>query len=214
MADEPVPIRVVLADDHEVVREGVRSVLAGQADIEVVAEAADGQAAVRAVAEHRPDVAIVDVTMPGLNGMAAAQQIAALGLGTKVIALSMHAERPFIAGMLAAGAHGYLLKNTAARELAEAIRAVVRGETFLSPQATDVLETGEGAGGAAELTPRERDVLRMLAEGKSSKEIAEVLFVSVRTVEAYRAQIMDKLNIRTVAGLTKFAIRHGLSSVE
>lgn len=213
MAAEVGSIRVVLADDHEVVREGVRSVLTAHADIRIVAEAADGEAAIRAVTEHRPDVAVMDVTMPDLNGMAAAQQVAALGLGTKVIALSMHTERPFIAGMLDAGAKGYLLKNTAAKELAEAIRAVMRGETFLSPQAADVLERGDG-GGAAGLTPRERDVLRMLAEGKSSKEIAEVLFVSVRTVEAYRAQLMDKLNIRSVAGLTKFAIRHGLSGVE
>ena len=207
-------IRVLLADDHDMVRAGIRSVLAAHDGLEVVAEVEDGPAAVRAVAQFRPDIAILDVTMPGLNGIAATEQIRALGLGTKVIGLSMHSERQFVDGMMTAGAAGYLLKNTAARELNDAIAAVMRGESYLSRQAAEALESPQQGRGAGELSPREREVLQLLAEGKSSKEIAEVLFLSTRTVETYRAQIMDKLNIRSIAGLTKYAVRHGLTAME
>ena len=209
-------VRVVLADDHDMVRAGIRSVLAAQDGLEVVAEVEDGDAAVRAVEQLRPDIAILDVTMPGLNGIAATEKIRALGGATKVIGLSMHAERQFIDGMLAAGASGYLLKNTAARELNDAVTAVMQGGTYLSRQAAEVLESPapRPQGGPEQLSPREREVLQLLAEGKSSKEIAEQLFLSSRTVETYRAQIMDKLNIRTIAGLTKYAVRHGLTEME
>jgi DNA-binding NarL/FixJ family response regulator len=198
------------------VRAGIRSVLAAQDGLEVVAEVEDGPAAVRAVAQFRPDIAILDVTMPGLNGIAATEQIRALGVTTKVIGLSMHSERQFIDGMLAAGASGYLLKNTAARELNDAIAAVMHGGTYLSRQAAEVLESPapRPEAGPVQLSPREREVLQLLAEGKSSKEIADQLFLSSRTVETYRAQIMDKLGIRTIAGLTKYAVRHGLTAME
>jgi DNA-binding NarL/FixJ family response regulator len=207
-------IRVLLADDHDMVRAGIRSVLAAHDGLEVVAEVEDGHAAVRAVAESRPDIAILDVTMPGLNGIAATRQILAMGLGTKVLGLSMHTERQFIDGMLKAGASGYLLKNTAARELTDAIATVMGGETYLSRQAAEVLGAGQAAQAPTELTAREQEVLKLLAEGHSNKEIGDRLFLSTRTVETYRAQIMDKLDIRTIAGLTKYAVRHGLTAVE
>jgi DNA-binding NarL/FixJ family response regulator len=207
-------IRILLADDHDMVRAGIRSVLAAHGGLEVVAEVEDGHAAVRAAAEQRPDIAILDVTMPGLNGIDATRQIIAMDLGAKVIGLSMHTERQFIDRMIKAGASGYLLKNTAARELPDAIAAVMRGETYLSRQAADVLESDDGTDGAAELSSRETEVLKLLAEGLSSKEIADALFLSARTVETYRGQIMDKLGIRTVAGLTKYAVRRGLTTTD
>jgi two-component system, NarL family, response regulator NreC len=206
-------VRILLADDHDMVRAGIRSVLATQPDLEVVAEADDGDAAVIAAGAHRPDVAILDITMPGRNGVAATKEILGLGHGTRIIALSMHCDRQFITAMLSAGASGYLLKNTAERELIPAIRAVLAGETWLSPQATEVLAS-TCADGEALLTDREREVLALLANGKSSKEIADSLFISARTVETYRAQIMDKLDIRTIAGLTKYAVRHGLTTMQ
>ena len=210
-------VRIVLADDHDMVRAGIRSVLSTQPDVEIVAEADNGVAAVEAAELHRPDVAILDITMPGLNGVSATQRILSLGAGTKVIALSMHAEAQFVTSMLAAGASAYLLKNTAARELVAALRAVMRGETYLSPKAAEVVPHEERAAACAKsagLTDREREVLQLLAEGKSSKEIADALSLGTRTVETYRAQIMDKLNIRSVAGLTKYALRHGISPMQ
>ena len=209
-------VTVVLADDHDMVRAGIRSVRSSPPEVVGVPEADNGAAAVEAAARHRPDVAILDITMPGLNGVSATQRILALGAGTKVIGLSMHAEAQFVTSMLNAGASGYLLKNTAARELVEALRAVMRGETYLSTKAAEVVPK-EGRAAAerfAGLTDREREVLQLLAEGKSSKEIADALSLGTRTVETYRAQIMDKLNIRSVAGLTKYALRHGISPMQ
>jgi len=208
------PIRILLADDHDMVRAGIRSVLSARAGFEVVAEVEDGAAAVRAAEQHAPDVAILDVTMPVLNGIAATERILAMGKGTRVIGLSMHTDRQFIDGMLRAGASAYLLKNTAARELNDAIAAVMAGTIYLSPPAAEVLESHDKGGKAGDLSPREREVLQLLAAGKSSKEIADALFLSVRTVETYRGQIMDKLNIRTIAGLTKYALRQGLTPME
>jgi DNA-binding NarL/FixJ family response regulator len=209
-------VRVVLADDHDMVRAGIRSVLSTQPDVDVVAEAENGPAAVEAAQRYRPDVAILDITMPGLNGVSATQRILAIGGGTRVIALSMHAEAQFVTSMLDAGASAYLLKNTAARELVTALRAVMRGETYLSPKAAELVPRTEraSAGRLPGLTDREREVLQLLAEGKSSKEIADALSLGTRTVETYRAQIMAKLNIRSVAGLTKYALRHGISPIE
>lgn len=207
-------IRIVLADDHDMVRAGIRSVLSTQRDVDIVAEADNGVAAVEAVQRLRPEVAILDITMPGLSGVSATERILSLGTGTKVIALSMHAEKQFVTSMLEAGASAYLLKNTAARELVTALRAVVRGDTYLSPKAAEVAPAPAGPAAGPQLTAREREVLQLLAEGKSSKEIADVLFLGTRTVETYRVQIMDKLGIRTVAGLTKYAVRHGLSEIQ
>jgi DNA-binding NarL/FixJ family response regulator len=207
-------VTVLLADDHDMVRAGIRSVLSHQPDVRVVAEVDNGFAAVEAAAQHRPDVAIMDITMPGLSGVSATEQILALGTGTKVIALSMHNEAQFVTSMLAAGASAYLLKNTAARELVMALRAVLRGERYLSPKAAAVVPPPDQRKRPGDLTDREREVLQLLAEGKASKEIADILCLSTRTVEAYRVQIMDKLNIRTVPGLTKYAILHGLTVIQ
>jgi len=206
-------VTVLLADDHDMVRAGIRSVLSRQADVKIVAEADNGPAAVEAAARTKPDVAIVDITMPGLSGVAVAEKILSMKVGTKVIALSMHSEPQFVSSMLAAGASAYLLKNTAARELVHALRAVLKGERYLSAKAAAAAQSSDLTPGTAVLSDREREVLRLLAEGKSSKEIADVLSLSPRTVEQYRVQIMDKLNIRTVAGLTKYAVLHGLTAI-
>jgi two-component system, NarL family, response regulator LiaR len=207
-------VTVLLADDHDMVREGIRRVLSTQRDVEVVGEVEDGLAAVAAVERLRPDVVFLDITMPALNGVSAAQRITALGGPTKVIALSMHVEAEFVSSMLAAGASGYLLKNTAARELVTALRAVLRGDTYLSPKAAEVAPQTERSHRPRVLSDREREVLQLLAEGKSNKEIADVLRLGTRTVETHRAQIMEKLGVRSVAALTKYAIRHGLSPME
>lgn len=214
-------IRILLADDHKIMRAGLRSLLEKEHDMKVVAEASQGRTAVRLAREHSPDVAIIDITMPDLNGVEAAHQILSENPNIKVVALSMHSDEQFIAGMLKAGASGYLLKDCAAEELCQAIRAVMAGETYLSPRiASIVVEdyrrdlTRDELEHVTELTSREREVLQLVAEGQTSKRIAEQLHVSVKTVEAHRQQIMDKLNIRTVAGLTKYAIRKGITSIQ
>ena len=214
-------IRIVLADDHEIVREGLRSLLEKEKGMQVVAEAEDGRAAVDLTRELRPDVVIMDITMPGLNGVEATRTIVGEELGTRVIALSMHSGRKFMSAVLKAGASGYLLKECAVSELVRAIRCVTGGKVYLSPQITEAVvddyvryvPTSKSESRDA-LTPREREVLQLVAEGRTTKEIAGELHVSVKTVEAHRAQIMEKLNIHNVAGLTKFAIHEGLTSPE
>ena len=214
-------IKILLADDHKIMRAGLRSLLEKEHDMEVVAEASQGRNAVRLAREHAPDIVIIDITMPDLNGVEAARQILSETPGIKVVALSMHSDEQFIAGMLKAGASGYLLKDCAAEELCHAIRAVMAGETYLSPKiASIVVEdyrrdlSRDELEHVTELTAREKEVLQLVAEGQTSKKIAEQLCVSVKTVEAHRQQIMDKLNIRTVAGLTKYAIRKGITSIQ
>lgn len=219
--------RILLADDHEVVRTGLRRVLEGMGSVELAGEASDGREAVRLAEQLKPDLVIMDISMPELNGVEATRQIVALSPQIKVIILSMHPDRQYVSEALRAGACGYVLKNVATRELATAVTAALSGKTFLSPKIQEVVvqhfvrgEPGSssaqpaGQTRAATLTPREREVLQLLAEGKSNKEIAARLFVSVKTVEAHRAQIMDKLDIRTVAELTKYAIRQGLTTLE
>jgi len=214
-------IKILLVDDHRIMRAGLRSLLEKESDMKVVAEASDGRTAVRLVREVTPDVVIIDITMPDLNGVEATHQILAESPNVKVLALSMHSDEQFVAGMLKAGASGYLLKDCASEELCQAIRAVIGGETYLSPRiASIVVEdyrrelSKEQLTKAPELTAREREVLQLVAEGETSKRIAQRLHVSVKTVEAHRQQIMDKLNIHTVAGLTKYAIRKGITSVQ
>ena len=214
-------IRIVLADDHHIVRDGLRSLLEEQGDMEVIAEAENGRDAVALAAELRPDVVVMDVGMPDLNGMEATRQVLKRARGTRVVALSMHSDRRFVAGMLEAGASGYVIKDAAFEELARAIRAVVDGRTFLCPAVAGVVvgdylnrrAAGEPAP-ARPLTPREREVLQLLAEGSATKQIAARLGVSVKTVETHRSRIMAKLNIRSVAELTKYAIREGLTSLD
>ena len=213
-------VTILIADDHKILREGLRSLLEKQSGFAVIAEAEDGLAAFEGVRKHKPNIAILDIGMPGLNGIEVTRKIRSEMAETKVIALSMHADRRFVMGVLEAGANGYLLKDSAFAELVTAVTAVARGKTYLSPSIAETvvrssLEKSDPKGQTAMalLTGREREVLQMIAEGKSTKEIAFKLFVSTKTVETHRKQIMDKLNIRTVAGLTKYAIREGLTSL-
>jgi two-component system response regulator NreC len=213
-------MKVVLADDHRMMRDGLRAVLE-RAGVEVVGEAANGHEAIAEVKRLRPEVLVVDITMPELNGIDATRRVTAELPGVKVIALSMNSDRRYVIAMLEAGAAGYLLKNSASDELLNALAVVARGETYLSPAiAGSVVEqaVGRAPSGRREaerpLSVREREVLQLIAEGKSSKGIAATLEIAVTTVETHRRQIMDKLNLRTVAELTKYAIREGLTSAE
>ncbi|MEW6002608.1 MAG: response regulator transcription factor [Nitrospirota bacterium] len=214
-------IKVMLADDHKIVREGLRKLLEKYPDIQVIAEAEDGRKAMQFCKELLPDVLIMDIAMPGLNGIEATRQIVAENQGIKVIALSMHSDRRFVMEMLKAGALGYLLKDCAFEEMVQAIRSVTRNRTYLSPMLTDTvikdyvrLFSKNEFSVFSILTPREREVLQLLSEGKTTRQIAIDLKVSVKTVETYRQRIMDKLGIYSIAGLTKYAIREGLTSPE
>jgi two-component system response regulator NreC len=213
-------IKVLIADDHQIMREGLRTMLEKDPDMEVMGEAEDGRTLMKMLRELTPDVIIMDVTMPDLNGIEATRHITHEFPAVKVIALSMHDNRRFVINMLKSGASGYLIKDCAFRELADAIRLVVtKNKTFLSPGITDVVVNHYVTGPALDslvyaiLTPREREVLQLIAEGKTSKQIAECLYVSVKTVECHRHQLMQKLGKRNVAELTKFAIREGIIAV-
>lgn len=209
----------MIADDHQIMREGLRSLLEKEADIKVLGEAEDGRMIQRMARELKPDVIIMDVAMPDLNGIEATRQIIAELPAVKIIALSMHDDRRFVLNMLKAGAAGYMLKDCAFQELAKAIRVVMSHRTFLSPEVADIvvkdyLSTTKPAESSAFnlLSPREREVLQLIAEGKTSALIGESLHISVKTVETHRQQIMVKLKLRSVAELTKYAIREGLTS--
>jgi DNA-binding NarL/FixJ family response regulator len=214
-------IRIVLADDHDVVRAGIRGILDRHAGMEVIGEAANGRATVEIARDLRPHVVVMDIAMPELNGLEATRQIVATDVGVKVIILSMHSSRQFVSEALKAGASGYLLKNNAMHELAPAIEVVAGGKVYLSPAVADVVvedyvrHVSDPAQPVSNpLSQREREVLQLLAEGKTSKEIANALKLGTKTVDSHRAQIMDKLGIRTVAELTKFAIREGLTQLD
>ena len=214
-------IRILLADDHKIVRNGLRTLIGKEAGMEVIGEAENGRKALKMAEKIRPNVVIMDVTMPDMNGIEAARKIVTEVPGVKVIALSMHSDRRFVLGMLEAGASGYLMKDCAFDELAKAVRSVATGQTYLSPSIADVLVKGyldkvneKISAARSPLTEREREILQLLAEGRSSKEIAAHLGVSVKTVETHRRNMMQKLNMRSVAELTKYAIREGLISVE
>ena len=214
-------IRILLADDHKITRQGLRSLLEKQDDMEVVAEAEEGRTAVRLAREFSPHIVIMDVSMPDLNGVEATRQIVERTPDVRVIALSMHSDSLFVTEMLKSGASGYLLKDCAFEELTLAIRAVVDGKTYLSPSISGVVVddylhrlSKTAYAGPDVLTNREREVLQLMAEGKSTKRIALELHISAKTVETHRRQIMNKLDIHTVAELTKYAIRKGLTSLE
>ncbi len=216
-------IRILLADDHGIVRNGLRSLIEKQANSEmkVIAEAENGRIAVQLASELRPDIIIMDVSMPDLNGMEASRQILDKHPGIKILGLSMHSNRRFVADMLSAGVCGYMLKESLFDELILAIRTIMTGDTYLSPRITGVviedyisrLAKGETSHSDV-LTGREREVLQLLAEGKSTKQIAGQLHVSVKTIESNRRQIMNKLGIDSIAELTKYAIREGLTSLD
>lgn len=214
---------VLLADDHKVIREGLRNLIEQQSDMEVVGEASDGRDAIDLCEQLRPNVVVMDVAMPDLNGIEATRHIAKECPSTHVLALSMHADRHYAAGMLGAGAAGYVLKDCAFDELADAIRTVSDGGRYLSREIEgvvlrDYVERLSGESGDSSvftiLTDREREVLQLVAEGQTTKKIASDLHVSVKTIESHRQNIMDKLEIRSIAELTKYAIREGLTSLD
>jgi DNA-binding NarL/FixJ family response regulator len=214
-------VRIVIADDHKLMREGLASLLRQERDIEVVAQANNGREAVQLCEKHRPDVVVMDVSMPDLNGIDATRQILDRAHRTRVIALSMHNDRQFVAEMFRAGARGYLLKDSAFEELASAIRTVANNETYIAPKIRgfsreECLGPDEKPRPltSARLSEREREVLQLIAEGKTTKEIAANLFLSAKTVETHRQHLMDKLEIHSVAELTKFAIRAGLTTLD
>jgi len=213
-------IKVMLADDHHIVREGLRGLLEKQSDMQVVGEAQNGREAVRLCRQLRPDIVVMDISMPDLNGIDAARQILDEVEKVKVIALSMHSDEHFVEGMLRAGVKGYLLKDCASEELIQCIHTVSSGRIYLSPTITPMIvrefvnpTRGDATSTIAELSGREREVLQMIAEGRATKEIADSLFISVKTVESHRKNIMKKTDLHTVADLVKYAIRNGLTSI-
>ena len=205
-------LRILLADDHPIVRQGVR-VLLEREGFEIVGEATDGREAVELAQQTKPDVAVLDLTMPRLNGLDAGRELLRNGDTLNVILLTMHTEAHQVAAALRAGVRGYVLKTQAAEDLVRAIQEIVTGRIFLSPTVSTVVVNGYLSGEKAPpdpLAPRERQVLQLVAEGRTSKEIAVVLGVSVKTAESYRAQVMEKLDIHDTAGLVRYAIRRGL----
>src|SRR5688572_22712449 len=210
------PIRVLLADDHTLVRAGIRGLLASLAGVEVIGEAGDGHEALRLAETLRPDVLLLDIGMPGMNGLEAAARLAKLDPAIRVIILSMHMSEEYVLQALRAGAAGYLLKGADVAELQVAVRAVARGETYLSPAVSKrvvddyVSRTSGATDPLAVLTSRQREILQLVAEGNTSKEIASSLGLSYRTVEAHRNQMMKRLDVHDVTGLVRFAVRVGL----
>ena len=214
-------IRILIADDHSIVREGLKALVEKEPGIEVIAEATNGFEALDLVKKHAPDIVIMDVAMPDLNGIEATRQLTARDPSIKIIALSMHSDRRFVIEMLRAGAMAFMLKDSAFEELVVAIRNVHKGRTFLSSAIMDVVVTdyvrnlgGTDSPAYSQLSDRERQVLKLLAEGKSVKEIGYTLDVSAKTVETHRLNIRDKLGISSLAELTKFAIREGITTLD
>jgi DNA-binding NarL/FixJ family response regulator len=219
-------MRVLIADDHELVRSGIRLVLQQIDETIEVLEAADGRAAIEMARRHAPDICLLDISMPELNGIDAIPQLRRAAPAMKILVLTMHGAKDYVSSALQAGAQGYLLKDAAVEELADAIRALQQGRPYLGRQVADALLTEfarqapgpagspRGTDEAPLLTPRQREVLQRIAEGRSTREIAEGLHLSVKTVETHRAELMRRLGIHDVAGLTRYAIRHGLIRVD
>lgn len=214
------PLRVLLADDHALFRAGMRALLAGLPDVEVVAEAKEGREALALVESEKPDVVLIDIAMAGMNGLEATSRITKTFPRVKVIILSMHATEAYVLEALRAGAAGYLIKDADTEELALALKAVRRGETYLSPPVSRhvideyVRRTGGETNLTDSLSPRQREVLQLIAEGNSTKDIANILNLSVKTVDTHRTQLMERLDIHDVAGLVRFAIRSGIATPE
>jgi len=213
-------VRVLLADDHALVRAGIRALLEGLEGVVVVAEAGNGGEVLELARKHRPDIVLLDISMPGIGGLEASAQLKQELPEVRVVMLSMHANEEYVLQALRAGASGYMLKDSATAELELALQAVMQGETYLSPRISKqmvegyVQRVGAEQPAADHLTPRQRQVLQLIAEGLSTKEIAYRLELSVKTVETHRAQLMERLQIRDIAGLVKYAIRSGLVSSE
>ena len=218
-----MPIRIVLCDDHQIIREGLRSLLEKQPDMSVVGEALNGIGAIKLVSEKKPDIVILDIAMPEMNGIAAARRIFEDHPKVKILALSMHSDHHFVTEMLEAGASGYMLKDSAFGELTNAIRTIISGGLFISPHiAGNVLEEFARRAKPGRLTrrhvvqlsQREKEILQLISEGHSTKEIASKINVSVKTVETHRQHIMQKVGAHNVAALTKYAVREGITSLE
>jgi RNA polymerase sigma factor (sigma-70 family) len=215
-------IRVLVADDHAIIREGLRVMLGNQLDMEVVGIAANGREAIRLVDEVEPDVALMDISMPELNGIEAIQQMLPRHPHLNVVVLSIHETKPYVYRTLKAGAKGYLIKETAGLEVLDAVRAVHRGERYLSQRIADLLteasfrnlEISLEISRLETLSSREREILQLVAEGKTSQQIAESLSISPKTVDTYRSRLMRKIGVEDVAGLVRFAIQYGVISLE
>jgi DNA-binding NarL/FixJ family response regulator len=216
------PVSILIADDHELVRKGIRTVLEARTGWQVVAEASDGREAVKKIQELKPRVAILDISMPLLNGLEATRQIAKIAPQTKVLILTMHEADPMIQQILQAGARGYLLKSDASLDLVSAVEALLRNKTFFTPKVGQIVLEGylnknpkaadeDAENGALRLTARQRQIVQLLAEGKSSKEVAVVLDISVKTAETHRANIMRRLDCHSVTDLVHYAIRNGIT---
>jgi len=214
-----MPISVLLADDHQVVRDGLKTLLETQADLRVIGTAGDGREAVAKAAELRPDVVVTDISMPDMNGVEAARRICAARPETRVVVLSMYSDAEHVYRALEAGATGYLLKDSAGTELVTAIRAVHAGRRYLTEKINEMVIAGylgeKRAGSPLEsLSKRERDILQHIVDGRNNRETAELLHISVKTVETYRSRMLQKLGIKNVTELVKFAITHGLTQVK
>lgn len=214
-------ISIILVDDHVIMREGLRNLLEEESDIEIIGEADNGRDAVKISIEKNPDIVVMDVAMQDMNGIEATRQIKKENPNIKIIVLSMHSERQIVVGIFRAGASGYLLKASTSIELVEAIRTVYLGRKYLSQKISDIvlqeisdIKRDSEEIGVAILTNRESEILQLIAEGNSTKRIAEVLFISPKTVESHRANIMEKLDIHNLPELTKYAIRAGLTSLD
>jgi DNA-binding NarL/FixJ family response regulator len=214
-----MPISVILADDHQVVRDGLKTLLEAQPDIRVVGAAADGVEAVAKAAQLKPDVVVMDISMPDMNGVEAARRIHAARAETRIVMLSMHSDAEHVYRALEAGATGYLLKNSAGSELVAAVRAVHLGRRYLTEKINELVIAGylgekRAASPLESLSKRERDILQHIVDGRNNRETAELLHISVKTVETYRSRMLQKLGIKNVTELVKFAITHGLTQVK
>lgn len=217
-------IRILIADDHKIVCDGLKALLKAQPEMEIVGQASNGREAVKLARQQKPDMVIMDVAMPDLNGLEAVRQILTAHPHIKVIALSMHSDRRYVTGMLSAGASGYILKHCAFEELVQAIHIVLSHQVYLSPAIAGIVvqelaqsktsPLRQPVPSSQSLTSREREVLQLISEGHSAREIAQRLHLSVKTIETHRRQMMEKLGIHSIADLTKFAIREGLTSLD
>jgi two-component system, NarL family, response regulator NreC len=215
-----MPLRIIIADDHTVVRDGLRAVLERQPDMSVIAEAADGRECVRLAEEHSPDVVVMDIAMPNMNGMEATRRIVSANPATAVVILSMHQDESYVLGALTAGAKAYILKDSARSDVIDAVRATARGQSFLTRKISRMLQEdyihdlrSRGLSDRYELlTDREREVLQLVAEGRSNKQVASALNIGVTTVETHRGHILQKLGLHSVPELILYAVRKGIIS--
>ena len=212
-------IRVYIADDHAIIRDGLRALLEGKDDIEVVGDAGDGRQAVKEAGELRPDVVVMDISMPHRNGIEATALLREKSPATRVLILSMHATTEHVFRALQAGARGYVIKNSAGAELVEAVRTVYAGKRYFSPKVSDLLvddyvRENRTASPVEALSTREREILQLIAEGHTSAEVGRMLSLSPKTVETYRSRLMQKIGVEDLTGLVKFAILHGLTSID